>query len=272
MRKPVLFLAVSSMTFVTCARGPEGNPVAPRMAGVVVSDDGAVRASAVGDEKTGPGDLEIFNVRMDRQNARTGASILRQYANPGQTYAMLPGEQIELWVEYRGANNPRVTVDWGAGEADRQDGHVCGTCRLYHTYPRAGVFTVVVTLNDLAGTTVRRTFTLNSLPPRENAVLNLAFLNNAFCGETARLTGPGGLDCTRTGGTTGGTCSATFGAGTSVTLNYSVNQAFPCTVFNGWFGACAGVGTGALFGSTASCTLTLPAGVTNVSVNTFNDD
>jgi hypothetical protein len=197
---------------------------------------------------------------MDRQDPRTGASILRQYANPGQTYQMGVGEQIELWVEYRGAVNPRVRVDWGAGESERFDGHVCGSCRLYHTYPSAGTFTVVVTIDDQAGTVVRRTFVLNSRPT-EFGTLTVS-VTGSFC-TLPHLLGPGGIDCT----TTGGTCSATLPAGSTVTLTF--NNA-SCTVFNGWLGACAGVGTGA--GTSASCTFILPAGASSVTLKTLNSD
>jgi hypothetical protein len=234
--------------------------------------DGAVGASALGDVKTGPGDLEIFNVRLDRQNPANGASILRQYANPGGVYRMNLGEQIELWVEYRGsASNPRVRVNWGAG--GDIDGRLCGDCRFYRTYDSLGTFTVVVTVDDQAGTTVRRTFVLDSSPP-SSAILNVS-VTGSYC-TPPHLKGPG-IDCTPTGGT----CTASYPAGSSVTLTFtSVGFVFartsaiacsPDAYFNGWAGACAGVGTGALFGTSASCTLTLGSGTTSATLKTIMD-
>lgn len=273
MKKLVALTLLTPLALLTCARGPELPTAATRVA-PPESLDGGVSTSAIGDVKTGPGDLEIFNVRMDRQNALTGESILRQYADPGETYRIEPGERIELWVEYRGVANPRVRVDWGEGEIDRFDGHVCGGCLFYHTYPIPGVFTVVVTVDDEAGTIVRRTFVLNSLPlDAPPAVLGVA-VTGSWC-SLPHLTGPGGIDCTPTGGT----CSATFPAGTTVTLDFSAvavasaevsASVLSCTVFNGWIGACAGIGTGA--GNSASCTLTLPSGMTTTTLQTTNSD
>ena len=266
---PAVILAVP-FALLSCARGPE-MPTGASIPAGLSGPNGIAGASAVGDVKTGPGDLEIFNVRLDRQDPRTGASILRQYANPGGVYRTEFGEQIEVWVEYRGsAGNPRVRIDWGAG--GEVDGHVCGDCRFYRTYQAPGVYTVVVTVDDQAGTVVRRTFVLNS-GLDEPAILNLA-VTGSYC-ALPHLIGPGGLDCTPTGGT----CSATFAAGSTVTLSFSGTpfptvgtRLFVCpTYFAGWEGACSGVGTGVLFGTSASCTLTLPAGTTSATLKTVSD-
>jgi hypothetical protein len=257
MKKFQAVLLLAPIVFLSCGQEPKSPTASSAITPAQVSF-GTVGASAVGDVKVGSGDLEIFNVRMDRQNASTGASILRQYANPGGIYQMAIGERIELWVEYRGAVNPRVRVDWGAG--GDQDGSICGGCLYYHTYPAAGLYNVVVTVDDQAGTTVRRTFALNSLPPDPGrATLNLS-VAGTFC-DIPHLLGPGGLNCTNSGGT----CSASFTAGTSVTLTWN---AVSCTAFAGWSGACAGVGTGA--GTSASCTLVLPAGSSSVTLSVIN--
>jgi len=110
--------------------------------------------------KVGAGALEIVRLRMDRQTS-SGASILRQYANPGQTYGMNPGETIELWAEYPAAvPNPRFKVEWGDGsEADITG---CGSCLLRHAYPEPGIYTVKASLDDRISTTVTRTFLLDS--------------------------------------------------------------------------------------------------------------
>ncbi len=117
---------------------------------------GVVQGSAAGDVKSGPGDLEIFNVRMDRQTP-SGNSIVRQYANPGGEYAIKAGETIELWAEYKGANNPRFIANWGDGTSDFIN---CGSCLMKHAYPQDGRFAVKVTLDDRVATTVTRTFVL----------------------------------------------------------------------------------------------------------------
>lgn len=115
--------------------------------------------SAVGDVKAGPGALEIANLRMDRQTS-SGESILRQYAFPGEEYAMGEGETIELWAEWNAnqvSRNPRLLVDWGDGQSDFIN---CGSCLMKHSYPSAGRFIVTATLDDLSGTMVTRTFVL----------------------------------------------------------------------------------------------------------------
>lgn len=130
----------------------------PMMAVRQISSEpgGGVQGSAAGDVKSGPGDLEIFNVRLDRQTP-SGTSIVRQYANPGREYVINAGETIELWAEYRGANNPRFKANWGDGTDDFIN---CGSCLMKHTYTRSGRFTVTVTLDDRVSTTVTRTFVL----------------------------------------------------------------------------------------------------------------
>jgi hypothetical protein len=138
------------------AKSGSGTPLAVVARHSAADPVGFVQGSASGDVKSGPGDLEIFNVRMDRQTI-SGASILRQYANPGGEYAIKEGETIELWAEYRGANNPRLLVNWGDGQSDFIN---CGSCLMKHTYSQAGRFTVKVTLDDRVATTVTRTFVL----------------------------------------------------------------------------------------------------------------
>ena len=87
---PAVILAVP-FALLSCARSPE-MPTGASIPAGLSGPNGIAGASAVGDVKTGPGDLEIFNVRLDRQDPRTGASILRQYANPGGVYRTEFGE------------------------------------------------------------------------------------------------------------------------------------------------------------------------------------
>ena len=124
---------------------------------------GGVSADAVGasgDVIVGNGALEFVRLRMDRQTS-SGASVVRQYALPGQTYAMEAGETIELWAEWVSPTNPRLIVNWGEGDTDFVN---CGSCLIKHTYRRTGVYTVSAKLDDRVSTTITRTFTLNAIP------------------------------------------------------------------------------------------------------------
>ena len=166
--RSVPWLAATALIVASCSQGGSSGPITPSAVGAAGSA-GTVGLLADGDVKTGSGPITIESVRMDRQTP-SGASVLRQYANPGQEYRMVPGETIELWMEWvRGGNNapsnPRFLVDWGEGEIDRFDFTPCGSCLLKHKYPQAGRYAVKVTLDDRAGTTVTRTFYLNSLDP-----------------------------------------------------------------------------------------------------------
>jgi hypothetical protein len=127
---------------------------------------------AAGDVKSGTGTLDIDRVRMDRQPA-PGVSGLRQFVQPGQSYPVKPGETVELWVEYSGATNPRLRIDWGAGEPDSPDITSCGSCLLTHRYARGGRYSVQVTLDDRVSTTVTRTFQIDTT--------NSPFLDNGNC-------------------------------------------------------------------------------------------
>lgn len=156
---------------ISCAQVP--STPSPSARATIEGSAGLVSSAADGDVKTGNGALEIIRLRMDRQTA-SGVSILRQYALPGVTYAMEAGETIELWPEWDPnlnfvptviPQNPRLTVDWGAGEPDSPSDINCGSCLLRHKYKVPGVYRVVVTLNDRSGTSVSRTFFLNSLDP-----------------------------------------------------------------------------------------------------------
>lgn len=124
-----------------------------------------VSARAAGDVRTGPSALSLDRLRMDRQ-LPGGVSVRRQYAEPGQTYRVEAGETIELWAEYSGAGNPRLIVNWGVGEPDSPDFTGCGSCLLRHRYSRSGLYSVAVTLDDRAGTTVTRSFQLDSREPQ----------------------------------------------------------------------------------------------------------
>ena len=149
-----LFLAVS------CSQEPSASLTSPsNTAAVTLAADGRVGASAAGDVKVGSGALEIVRLRMDRQTS-SGTSIVRQYANPGQTLAMNRGETIELWAEYPPeVANPRFRVDWGDGVVDITG---CGSCLLRHSYPAEGNYMVRASLDDRVSTTATRTFSLDS--------------------------------------------------------------------------------------------------------------
>jgi hypothetical protein len=157
-----LILPVLAVAF--CSRGnspsltvPSNNP-----AFAAASGEGLADASAVGDVKVGSGPLEMVRLRMDRQTS-SGASVLRQYADPGQSYPMNQGETIELWAEYPATVlNPRFKVEWGDGAADNIG---CGACLLKHSYPSPGLYTVKASLDDRVSTTVTRTFVLDSRIP-----------------------------------------------------------------------------------------------------------
>lgn len=160
---PGRWLIAPALLLAFCSQGPS-SPTRPSVPSAAASSGsgGTVGASADGDVKVGAGVLEIVRLRMDRQTS-SGVSVLRQYANPGQTYAMNPGETIELWAEYPAAvPNPRFKVEWGDGEADITG---CGSCLLKHAYPEAGIFTVKASLDDRISTTVTRTFRLESSAP-----------------------------------------------------------------------------------------------------------
>ena len=170
-RKPFLVLAV----VVASCTGDHPAPLSPSAASTVSSSGGIVTSSAAGDVKSGAGSLDLDRLRLDRQSP-VGVSVLRQYALPGQTYRMEVGETIELWAEYSGASNPRLIVDWGAGEPSSPDFTGCGSCLLNHRYANPGRYTVVVKLDDRVSTTVTRTFVLDSTPlVAANACVNLGW-------------------------------------------------------------------------------------------------
>lgn len=160
----------SAFIIASCSQGDATRPASPIAPTGSAGGAGEVGTRAAGDVKAGSGPLEIDAVQLDRQTS-AGVSILRQYANPGGEYRMEIGETIQVWVEFdRGdgdyptgvSGSPRLLVDWGEGEIDRFDFTNCGACKLRHTYPQAGRYTVKVTLDNRAGTTVARTFFLNS--------------------------------------------------------------------------------------------------------------
>ena len=292
--KPARYALAVGLIVISCSTGQRNdlgtspNGLAQPSAG----PDGASGASAVGDVKQGGGNIEIIRLRMDRQMP-SGASIYRQYALPGETYIMLPGETIELWAEWDPnsnyvpsfiPNNPRFTVDWGFGEPNSPDSINCGGCLLKHTYPRAGVYKVTATLSDRAGTTVSRTFFLNSLssaptptPSPSPSLSPTVTLTVACSGERCDGTGHVGTSFGGAGLITGSgiscgnvkydgddltataasldTCGPlSFPAGTVVTL--TANGTTLCDEIDSWDRACAGVGGGEDT-RTGTCTLTL---------------
>lgn len=167
MRPSVRKLSILGLVVASCStdRPMPSSPSTDASAGrpFATLSEGVVSGRAAGDVKVGNGTLDIDRVRMDRQSSR-GVSVLRQYAQPGGVYPVNPGEIIELWVEFSGASNPRLRVDWGGGEPDSPDITGCGSCLLTHRYSSAGRFSVSVTLDDRVSTTVTRTFQLNVSP------------------------------------------------------------------------------------------------------------
>ena len=153
-----------------CSGGPQPSLTDPSGSSSVASpDSGRVGASAAGDVKVGAGALEIERLRLDRQNS-SGASVVRFYAEPNQTYAISAGETIELWAEYPGAvSNPRFRVDWGDGVVDITG---CGSCKLTHRYGTVGNYIVRASLDDRVSTTVTRTFNLDSRPLESEVAVN----------------------------------------------------------------------------------------------------
>lgn len=154
------WLLAPALLLAFCSQGP--TPSAPSATKLptarAAGDEGIAGASAEGDVKVGVGALEIDRLRMDRQAG--GASVLRQYAYPGQTYRMNPGETIELWVEYPSTvSNPRFRVEWGDGAVDATG---CGSCLLTHRYANPGTYSVRASLDDRISTTVTRSFNLDS--------------------------------------------------------------------------------------------------------------
>ncbi len=229
---------IAALVFASCARSPQSslqsNAVTNPSAVSAPGGDGVVTGSAAGDVRSGPGVLEINAVRMDRQVSAGGASIFRQYANPGETYPINVGEVIELWVEWdrnigtvpsgQIPNNPRLVVDWGDGASDNIS---CGACKLYHKYTRPALFPVKVKLDDRAGTTVVRSFFLDaSVGSSGFFALTIACTgegcSNPYIGGTPKgggITGPG-IAC----GPLGGSCGpVSFPAGTVVTLTASLD-------------------------------------------------
>lgn len=166
------WLMASAFIVASCSQGDTPRLTSPTVPTAGAANGGGIVGSlATGDVKVGAGAVEIDAAQLDRQTP-AGVSILRQYALPGVEYRMEVGETIQIWVEYdRGdgdvpsgvSGNPKLLVDWGEGEIDRFDFSPCGACKLKHTYPRAGRYTVKVTLDNRAGTTVTRTFFLNSV-------------------------------------------------------------------------------------------------------------
>lgn len=175
-----LFVASCSQSPTPTVTSPSD---APRLGAL---GDGRVSASAEGDVKVGSGILDLERLRMDRQSS-PGVSVLRQYANPGGTYAIKPGETIELWAEYTpGVTNPRFRVDWGDGSEVDITG--CGSCKLTHIYRDQGTFTVRATVDDRVSTTVTRTFRLDS----RSATAAAPVLLQTVCGFPAPQVFAGG--------------------------------------------------------------------------------
>lgn len=216
--------------------------------------------------------------------------MVRQYANPGRTYRMEFGETIELWVEWDRnigkvpsgilPRNPRLSVSWGDGTRDVID---CGSCLRKHTYKTKGLFTVVVTLDDMVSTTVSRTFYLDSRDPGDVPMVTLTISCEddescefgrigTYFGADGTLSGSG-FNCSNDGGECG---PLSFPVGTVITLNaqgYTVSGS-PTRVpqsdsyIRYWLGACEGIGTG-IDESAGTCTFTLTQH-TSVSVAFFS--
>jgi hypothetical protein len=188
---PRRWLIAPVLALAFCSRGNSPSLTTPsnNSTSAIAGGDGLAGVSALGDVKIGTGPLEIVRLRMDRQTS-AGASVLRQYADPGQSYPMNPGETIELWAEYPAVVvSPRFKVEWGDGAVENIG---CGSCLLKHAYPSPGVYTVKASLDDRVSTTVTRTFLLDSREPAP--VANSFVYSQAFTQGQSYLAGTSQFD------------------------------------------------------------------------------
>lgn len=234
---------------------------------------GAECEGAPPDSIVGTGPLTIERLRMDRQT--TGSvSVLRQYACPGGTYRITPGETIELWAEWSGGTNPRIRIDWGSGEPNSPDATSCGSCLLRHAYSATpGLYRVTVTLDDRVSTSVTRTFFLDARDPVPTATVSISctpvspptLSRGATFAPTVTCQGAIGVELGGNGTITGSgfNCSSIDG-GICGPLSVPVGSVLTvrATGFSPqhrvvwWQGACAGIGTTGTYNETCTFTVT----------------
>lgn len=149
---------LAALLIASCSQGPTApSAIGAKAATPAATADGVASGSAAGDFKTGPVDMDINLVRVAQTDG-----VQAFYANPGGEYNVIPGRQVEIYVQIWTSNpvvqNPRLIVDWGEGERD----HIgCGSCRLTKTYNTENKYKVTVTLDDRVSSFTTRTFTLN---------------------------------------------------------------------------------------------------------------
>lgn len=158
MRRPIALVA--ALLVAACSQSPTGPSAvnATAVKGEAAGADGSVQGSLAGDVLVG-GAIEMNLVRV-AQDGTGGVPAF--YAFPGGAYTVRPNIPVEIyaqiWTATNGVTNPRFVVDWGNGDRENTS---CGSCRLSHTYPRVGSYTVRVILDDRISSTTTRTFTLN---------------------------------------------------------------------------------------------------------------
>ena len=165
-----------ALALASCSQGPTAPSASGAKAATVAAPgDGNVTSSLAGDTKTGPVDMDMNLVRVAQTDG-----VQAFYAYPGGEYNVLPGRQVEIYVQIWTSNPtvptpPRVIVDWGVGEKDNIH---CGPCRLSRTYSTPGKYKVTVTLDDRVSSFTTRTFTLDVRYPETGGTF--AFSNNTL--------------------------------------------------------------------------------------------
>jgi hypothetical protein len=138
---------------------------------------GVVGAQAAGDIQNGPINIELVRI------AQIGDQGF--YASAGGSYTIRAGRETEVYVQIWNSSTalsepPRLIVEWGDGSRDNIH---CGPCRLSHTYDTEARQLVTVTLDDRAGGTTKRSFTLDTRAPLgPTPTPTPCSLNTAFVG------------------------------------------------------------------------------------------
>lgn len=232
---PALFLCFCSQGNAPTLTHPS-DAVAP----ITIGANGGVGSSAAGDVKAGSGAIGIERLRINRQTS-SGTVILGQYALPGGSYGMNPGETIELWAEWNYTDappNPRFKVEWGDGSGPDIVG--CGSCRLTHVYRTEGTYAVAASLDDRIGTRVTRTFYLvarGTDVPAAPSCNGGPAASEDFESPSIGVTSSGGHACSFTGYSPGrllfqnAQCTYTNGPPGPYTITFTNNQTFASVAF-----------------------------------------
>jgi YVTN family beta-propeller protein len=231
-------------------------------------------------------------ITPDGKTAYVARSLFSDFVTPIDTATNTPGTAITVGSGPRGV---AITPDQGpmaafsatakpAGQASRFDGSKSsdpdGTVVSYHwnfgdgiskttkaattthKYATAGAYTVTLTVKDNAGCSTRVIFSGQTVGCHGSAaarashpltvpVMPVLFVSDNGSGSGTVTSSPSGIDC-------GVTCSASFAAGSKVTLTATAHSG---SAFVGWSGGgCSGTG---------SCTVTMNADKFVIAV--FND-